>query len=190
MFPRRQAVHLPTLQSLRRVNQLSDAGVDASPESAGKDRALQEKSLRTARVKRDDDWGKASPEKKRKAREFVERWRDPLFLHQHTIHIKHESVACADEPRTNAECKSLPEYHSLVVTIYPKFWDGTTDEERTFFILHEMCHVITQTSRNLAFDAVNEKLVRGAEIIRANEEMTDWIANIVFHQSAALKRKR
>lgn len=132
-------------------------------------------------------WGEGATELQRAtAREIVERWRPILFLHAYTIHICHVKEVCADEPLTNADCTVNDEYHELVIRIYPKFWDElTTDEERAFQLLHELCHAITAPARSLAFDALSEKYVRSSEIKAANERATDWIAKAIWHLSAA-----
>lgn len=132
-------------------------------------------------MRRDSDYGSgATDDQKAFVRSIVEKWRGKLFLHQFSFQICHESGDCADEPKCNADCTVQPEYHDALIRIYPKFWVLTHETEREFFILHEMCHVITAKQRALAFDALNEKLVRSSEIRSANEEATDWIANIVF----------
>ncbi len=147
-------------------------------------------SAQHRRISLGDTWGTGATEEQRLwARSVVERWRSVLFLHAYTIHIRHSETPNAEESICNADCTVLDEYHQAVIVIYPKFWDElTTDEERDFQLLHELCHAITAKSRLLAFDALNEKLVRSSEIKNANERSTDWIAKIIWHLQEGASR--
>lgn len=130
-----------------------------------------------------DEWGKGgTPAQRALARQWIEEWRPLLFLQAFTIHVELSNAPCASEPAANADVSFLLEYHQARVTIYPKFWHKlTTDDERRFFLLHELCHRFTKKLRTLAFDAINEKLVRSSEVNDADEMMTDLIAKVLWH---------
>jgi Zn-dependent peptidase ImmA (M78 family) len=132
---------------------------------------------------RGDDWGAGGTRKQRaQARAWIEEFRPILFLQLYAVYVFHETTDNADDSRCNAQTRITDEgYQSFTVYIFPKFWDAlTTDDERRFYLLHELCHVITAKTRSLAFEILNEKLVRASEITRANEYATDWIARIVM----------
>lgn len=130
-----------------------------------------------------DEWGRGGTQAQRaKARAWIEEWRGVLFLQPFTIHVELSAKPCADEPQANADVRWNLQYHTARIKIYPKFWDAlTTDDERRYFLLHELCHRFTKGLHTLAFDSLNEKLVRSSEINNADEATTDLIAKVIWH---------
>lgn len=132
-----------------------------------------------------DDFGKgATAAQKARTRKWVEAWRSILFLEKYVLHVEHVDKAHEDGDVVAAECSVNHGYHQIKITTFPAFWaEPKNDRDRQYCLLHELCHAITHKPKMLAYDAVNEKLVRGAEIREANESATDWIAAIVWRLS-------
>lgn len=125
------------------------------------------------------DYGKKGS-RRAEVRALVERWRDVLYLDLYTIDVILEPKAAYGDGRL-ADASQLREYAQIVVRAYPELWaPRITPRDRSLALLHELCHTITHEQKSLTFDALNERLVRQAEVNDANERATDWIARIIF----------
>ena len=80
---------------------------------------------------------------------------------------------------TVATAGALDSYSRLVVTVYPTLWDHD-EKEQEAAVAHEMAHAITAHTRELLLRRVAKKRVTDDEAMRANEKLTEHIANVVL----------
>lgn len=115
--------------------------------------------------------------------DLIEKWRGLLLLHGHHVNVTFsETPDYDDKPgaRCSASCKANTPYMSgHRVTIYPHFLDDDADEQERK-IIHELAHIITEPSRQVARELAREQIVTWREIRDTNETLTDWIASIAM----------
>jgi len=69
-------------------------------------------------------------------------------------------------------------YQRLVITIYPSFWNHDRDNQRKF-ILHEMCHVLTDPMNSVIKNLQNGILETDHHRSNAVERSTSYLTEIL-----------
>lgn len=114
----------------------------------------------------------------------LEEWRSPLFLDRWRMDVQLEPEADVEEPSTVAWINANPAYARATISVYPLFWDDKIgDAGREYHLLHELCHCITEATRKITFDILNDRFVTAAHVKKENETSTEWIAAIVWKLS-------
>lgn len=91
---------------------------------------------------------------------------------------KHITLKNEDRDGVASEINYEKEYQRITIYIYPTFFRSSLDDQRKY-LLHELCHIITLQSKNLAYKINDGKVVTFEEIRAENEEMTSKIENLL-----------
>lgn len=80
-----------------------------------------------------------------------------------------------------------PIYRTVVINIYPDFFDGTK-ESQVKAIIHELCHCRTGDLADCAENLLNWTLVTSEEVRHAKENTTEYMAQIFFELARGNKK--
>lgn len=112
---------------------------------------------------------------------YVEKWRGLMLLNSHHINVAFCENPSSDSPDTT--CASIwtnePYMSGHHIDIFPRMLKCTVDEQERK-TLHELAHIITNPTKELARRLMGDKFVTLKELENENERATDWIANIAW----------
>lgn len=113
--------------------------------------------------------------------QFIDKWQPFLFLNEWKIDKEWSEREDSSEPMCAAEITAQPNYKIATITFYPRFFQHQNSAQREAMVLHELCHCITETAKDLEYTfVVKEKVVPWHMFKEANERMTTHIANIIL----------
>lgn len=116
-----------------------------------------------------------------RVRSYVRKWLPELLLNAHSITIEFSMRKCRTSPMAAATCTTKTPYLDVALAIFPLFWEQ--DEiERERIVIHELCHIITQASKEAACSLHNGSFVTWREIEAANETLTDHLTNVLWRR--------
>jgi len=119
------------------------------------------------------------PARKKFVSEQVGRLKKLFFLDGWTIHINYFK-----DNQGEAAAKMTTEwnYRRATLSIYPRFWDESEDEQKDILV-HEFCHVLV-AQPFLIIDNLREGYAFSENQIEdIHEHVTSWIAQIILNKS-------
>ncbi|QDP68073.1 MAG: hypothetical protein Unbinned5081contig1003_5 [Prokaryotic dsDNA virus sp.] len=120
---------------------------------------------------------KLAQSQKSRINKWVKKWKKELFLDQWKIYVKyHDFNEKEDVP---ASCNPDSDYMFIDIHVYKSFWSFSLKEQESF-IVHELCHCITESIASNSFDLLNGNLVTSRQLTKTIENLTQRIANIAF----------
>ncbi len=112
---------------------------------------------------------------------WIDKWQPLLFLHQWHLFRNYAEFPCDDNADTVASCSADSTYKSAHITFYPKFFAEPSAAQREENVIHELCHCVQDTVKNLFYTCVvKERLVPWREIKEADERVVQHMTNIIF----------
>ncbi len=130
-----------------------------------------------------------TPRLQRRFTDWIEKWRGLLLLNGHHINVCFSATPKDANGDTRSElsgtCAADMRASSVylsghTMTIYPHALTITDLNEQERCVVHELCHIVTEQSKELSRHLLNDKRVVWREVIETNERMTDWIANLAW----------
>lgn len=114
--------------------------------------------------------------------ELIEKWRGLLLLNAHHVDVYFDTEVCSTDSRCSAEIAvNTPYLSGHCLTIHPRFFEISDDDERERKIVHELSHIITnETKAVLKRMLVEEKFTTWREAKEADERVTDYFANVAY----------
>jgi len=93
------------------------------------------------------------------------------------INFAEKDLDC-EEKGVTADIITNHKYRRITLTLYPLFWTQNKKEQRKCLI-HELCHTITQASKDASYKLINGHLITVMEMNSINENSTSQIENIL-----------
>jgi len=114
--------------------------------------------------------------------ELIEKWRGLLLLNAHHIDVCFGDEPCPTDRLCCAEIAvNTPYLSGHLLTIHPRFFESSDDDNRERRIVHELTHIIThETKLVLKRLLVEEKFTTWREAKEADERVTDYFANVAY----------
>lgn len=112
---------------------------------------------------------------------YLDKWRGLLLMNGWHINVSFCEKPSSSDPETT--CASIwtnePYMSGHHIDVYPRMLISTVDEQERKMV-HELVHIITNPTKELARRMMGDKFVTLKELENENERATDWVANIAW----------
>jgi len=120
---------------------------------------------------------KPTEKQRKEVARYIKKWREGLLLNEWSIDTW---FMPEDKDGHAAEVLVEVNYLRASIRIYPCYWENTR-RDREEFIVHELCHCITEEIYEACFDMSQGRMITPKYLEQMREQLTQRISNIAFY---------